>query len=431
MRFNTLSEWLRWQESMHPNAIDLGLERVQRVLAAMGLEQPPYRVLTVGGTNGKGSCVAFLDAMLRAQGYAVGAYTSPHLLRYNERVCIQGLEVSDAELVEAFASVEAARGTVSLTYFEFGTLAAFEIFRRRGVEVAVLEVGMGGRLDAVNVLQPEGALVASVALDHQEWLGYDRDSIGFEKAGIYRAGRPAICGDRDPPTRLLDTTRRLGAELQVLGRDYDWQAAGMYWDWHGRGSHIQQLPCPAMPGDRQVDNAASCIALLQMLCASLPVEAAAIRQGLRSARIHARFELWQGDVSWILDVAHNPAAAAVLAANLKANPARGRTLAVVGMLRDKAVEEVVRLLAPQLDSWYVAGLEGARGQTAAELAGRIQAALPAARLTACGDVTAACHAARSAARSGDRILVFGSFLTVGAVLRSACRNPVAITTESG
>ena len=417
MRFHTLPEWLRWQESMHPNAIDLGLERVRQVLAAMHLEQPAYRVLTVGGTNGKGSCVAFLDAMLRSQGYAVGAYTSPHLLRYNERVCVQGREVTDAELVEAFARVDAARGAVSLTYFEFGTLAAFEIFRQRGIQVAVLEVGMGGRLDAVNVLEPEGALVASVALDHQEWLGDDRNSIGFEKAGIYRSGRPAICGDRDSPARLLDSARRLGADLQVLGRDYDWQEAGNCWDWHGPRSRLQQLPYPAMPGMVQLDNAASCVALLQAVSASLPVEAAAIRAGLNSARIPARFEYWRGDVSWVLDVAHNPAAAAVLAANLKASPAHGRTLAVVGMLRDKAVEEVVTLLAPHVDSWYAAGLEGVRGQTAAELARRMQDALPAARLTACGDVNAACRAARSAARSGDRILVFGSFLTVGAVLR--------------
>jgi len=417
MRFTTLGDWLRWQEQLHPNPIDLGLERVRQVLQRMHLADTPFQVLTIGGTNGKGSCVAFLDAMLRAQCYRVGTYTSPHLLRYNERICTQGIEASDAELCDAFASVDKARRDVSLTYFEFGTLAAFEIFRRHRVEVAVLEVGMGGRLDAVNAIDPLGALVASIGLDHQEWLGKDRDSIGFEKAGIFRRQRPAICGDRVPPARFLETTKDIGAVLQVLGQEFDWQASGHDWQWQGRQGRMQNLPRPSLPGFIQMDNAASCIALLKAVAARLPVSESAIRKGLEAARIHARFEQWPGYVTWVLDVAHNPAAAGVLARNLAANPVTGKTLAVVGMLRDKAVEEVVRALTTQVYSWFVGGLDGARGQSALELVRRIQSAIPGAMTAEHPSVTEACHAAQSAAQKGDRILVFGSFQTVSAILR--------------
>ncbi|MDE2091660.1 MAG: bifunctional tetrahydrofolate synthase/dihydrofolate synthase [Gammaproteobacteria bacterium] len=417
MRFTTLGDWLSWQEHLHPNPIDLGLERVRQVLQRMGLADAPFQVLTVGGTNGKGSCVAFLDAMLRAQGYIVGAYTSPHLLRYNERICVQGVEATDSELVEAFAVVDKARGDVSLTYFEFGTLAAFEIFRRQRIEVAVLEVGMGGRLDAVNVIDPLGALVASIGLDHQEWLGNDRDTIGYEKAGIYRGQRPAICGDREPPHRFLDIAKQLGAELQVLGRDFDWQATGNNWQWLGPQVRVLDLPFPSLPGHIQLDNAASCIALVQAVAARLPIDAKAIRVGLETASIRARFERWPGDVAWVLDVAHNPAAAGVLASNLATYPVTGKTLAVVGMFRDKSAEEIARMLSPEIDVWFVGGLGGARGQSASELARRIHAVIPGAATNEYLSVTEACHAAQSAAQRGDRILVFGSFQTVSAILR--------------
>jgi dihydrofolate synthase / folylpolyglutamate synthase len=413
----TLDDWLRWQEQLHPNPIDLGLERVKLVLKAMGLDPPPYRVLTIGGTNGKGSCVAFLDAMLRAQRYKVGAYTSPHLLRYNERVCIQGIEATDAELCAAFECVDRSRGDISLTYFEFGTLAALEIFRRHGIEIALLEVGMGGRLDAVNAVDPLGALVVSIGLDHQEWLGSDRDSIGYEKAGIYRCRRPAVCGDRKPPLRLLETARQLGADLQILGVDFDWQASSEGWHWRGPGMCMQNLPLPAFQGLIQLDNAASCIALLQAVKVWLPVDEKALRTGLESAAIRARFEQQAGDISWVLDVAHNPDAARVLAAGLAANPVKGKTLAVLGMLRDKSAEEVAHVLASEIDAWFVCGLDGARGQAAADLAHRIQAAIPGAVPLEHPSVADACRAARVAALPGDRIVVFGSFQTVSAVLR--------------
>ncbi len=423
MRFKTLPEWLAWQEQLHPNAIDLGLDRVQRVLKSMALEPPPFRVLTVGGTNGKGSCVAFLDAMLRAAGYRVGAYTSPHLLRYNERICINDTQATDTELCAAFENVDAARDEMSLTYFEFGTLAALQIFRWHKIDVAVLEVGMGGRLDAVNVLDAEGALVASVDLDHQEWLGHDRDSIGYEKAGIFRARRPAICGDREPPPRMLETVRRLGTELQVLGRDFDWRATRRHWRWRGKHSFLKQLPPPALPGQIQYDNAASVIALLEAVRPAIAVSGNAVREGLQRAHLAARFERVPGDVDVVFDVAHNPAAAAVLARNLAAVPANGRTLAVVGMFRDKAAEEVARGVASQIDGWFMGGLGGPRGQTAADLAKRIHTALPAVTPAEYPTVADAYRAARATAKTGDRIVVFGSFQTVGSILR--------LTQESG
>lgn len=416
MRFKTLQEWLSWQEQLHPNAIDLGLDRVTAVLGSLGLSQPAYPILTVGGTNGKGSSVAFAESMLRAAGFKVGAYTSPHLLRYNERVRIDGVEAGDAEFCDAFERIDAARGGTSLTYFEFGTLAAFEVFARRGVTAAVLEVGMGGRLDAVNAVDPAAALVASVGLDHQDWLGPDRESIGFEKAGIYRGGRPALCGDRDPPPSLLRHARDIGAELQVLGRDFDWKADGASWIWRGPGGDIRDLPTPALPGRIQYDNAATVIAALRAT-PELSVPEAAIRKGLMSATLSARFQRLPGRVERVFDVAHNPDAARVLADNLRAHPVAGRTFGVMGMFRDKAVEEVTAILAPCLDRWYLGGLEGLRGQSASALATRLRTAAPGAVVSEFPSVRAAYTGAQAEARDGDRLVVFGSFQTVGAILK--------------
>jgi len=417
MRFKTLEEWLAWQEQLHPNPIDLGLERARRVLETLGLARPPYRMLTVGGTNGKGSSVAFAEAMLRAGGYRVGAYTSPHILRYNERIRVEGVDVSDVELCESFDRIDQARGEMSLTYFEFGTLAAFDILARRGVEVAVLEVGLGGRLDAVNAVDPDAALVASVGLDHQDWLGPDRESIGYEKAGIYRGGRPAIYGDREPPASLLQHAGSIGARLQRIGRDFDWREEGGRWTWRGRGGVLHDLPAPALPGRIQYDNASTVIAALRSLDAVLPLTEQAIRDGLVQAAVPARFQRVSGEVECIFDVAHNPDAARVLAANLAAMPAAGHTYGVMGMFRDKAAEEVALALAPRLDRWYLGGTEGARGQSAADLGKRVHAAVPQANAVEYASVPDAYAAARRDARSGDRVVVFGSFQTVAAVLK--------------
>ena len=417
MRFTTLQEWLSWQEQLHPNPIDLGLERAKQVLATLGLAKPPYRMLTVGGTNGKGSSVAFAEAMLRAGGYRVGAYTSPHLLRYNERIRVEGEEVSDAELCASFTRIDAARGTMSLTYFEFGTLAAFDILAQRGVEVAVLEVGLGGRLDAVNAVDPDAALVVSVGLDHQDWLGPDRESIGYEKAGIYRRGRPAIYGDRDPPASLLQHAGSVGAGLQLLGRDFDWRDQGERWIWRGRGSELRDLPRPTLPGRIQYDNASAVIAALKSLADRLPLGEEAIRDGLLNAAVPARFQRVPGEVECIFDVAHNPDAARVLADNLKAAPSSGLTYGVMGMFRDKAAEEVAQALASRLDRWYLGGIEGARGQSARDLGRRVRQAVPGAATGEYPSVAAAYAAARRDARSGDRLVIFGSFQTVAAVLK--------------
>jgi len=416
-RFNTLEEWLSWQEQLYPQVIDLGLHRVQALLKALDLTQPGFPILTIGGTNGKGSSVSFAEAMLRAAGHKVGAYVSPHLLRYNERVRVEGMDVSDAEFCESFARIDEARGDLRVTYFEFGTLAAIDILSRRGISAAVLEVGLGGRLDAVNALDADVALISSIGLDHQEWLGDDRESIGREKAGIFRKGRPAICGDRQPPDSLGEQAGVVGARLQVLGRDFEREIHGDTWDWSGQAGEFRALPAPALPGRIQYDNAAAVIAALQSH-PRLAVPESAIRAGLEQARIPARFQRVGGPIETVYDVSHNPDAARVLAGNLLAFPAAGRTFAVMGMFKDKAAEEVTRALQGCFAHWYLGGLEGPRGQDATSLASRLRSVSPDAALSEFSSVSAAYVAAKSAARPGDRIVVFGSFQTVAAVLKT-------------
>lgn len=413
-RFATLNDWLSWQETLHPRAIELGLERVREVLQRLHPEPAPQVFITVGGTNGKGSCVAFLDAILRAAGYTVGAYTSPHLLRYNERIRINGAAVDDATLCQTFARIDAARADISLTYFEFGTLAALELFRQANVAVALLEVGLGGRLDAVNCVDADAALVTSIDLDHTEWLGPDRDPIGYEKAGIYRPGRPAICADPHPPAGLLDQARKMGTHLQLVGRDYAFARTDQGWRWWNNTLQFDDLPLPTLVGDHQLGNAAAALATLISLADRLPVNAAAIRTGLAMARIPGRFEIFPGTVEWILDVAHNPHAARALAANLRERPCTGQTLAIVGLLADKDAEGVIAALTEVVDGWYTVTLDGPRGRTATELAIVLQAV--GIQAATCPDALAACRSAKRAAKPGDRIVVFGSFHTVAPVL---------------
>jgi dihydrofolate synthase/folylpolyglutamate synthase len=417
MRFKTLQEWLAWQEQLYPDLIDLGLHRVQAVLHALDLAHPGFPILTVGGTNGKGSSVSFAEAMLRAAGHKVGAYVSPHLLRYNERVRVDGADVSDAEFCESFQRIDDARGGLRVTYFEFGTLAAIDILTRRGVTAAVLEVGLGGRLDAVNALDADVALISSIGLDHQEWLGPDRESIGREKAGIFRKGKPAICGDRQPPASLLDHAKTLGTKLQLIGKDFEGSTQGDTWTWRGQGGELKGLPTPALPGHIQYDNAATVIAALQS-DPRLQVPESAIHEGLAQASIPARFQREAGAVQTVFDVSHNPDAARVLADNLLAYPVTGRTVAVLGMFKDKAVEEVALALKGRFQHWYLGGLEGPRGQSAAALGSRLRKALPEAAVTESPAVAAAYARAMSEAAPGDRVVVFGSFQTVAAVLKA-------------
>jgi len=417
VRFPTLDAWLAWQETLHPSEIELGLERVAAVLRRLHLAPPPFAVITVGGTNGKGSTVAMLEAILRAGGYRVGAYTSPHLLHYNERVRLDGGEVEDATLCEAFERIDQARGDISLTYFEFGTLAALDIFWCSPVDVAILEVGMGGRLDAVNVLDADVALVTTVDIDHAQWLGGTREAIAFEKAGIYRGGRPAIYGSLDAPQSLLDHAATLGARLYRYGQDFGAEAGGEGWRWWGGGRERRALPLPALRGRSQLQNAAGVLMALEALSGRLPLDQAQIRAGLLAVQLPGRFQVQAGIVTRILDVAHNPQAAGELAANLVAMPCTGRTLAVVGMLADKDMAGALAQLQGSVDHWYPGALHVPRGAATAQLGQALAtAAVAAERITFCADVGTALALAQQAARPGDRIVIFGSFHTVAEAL---------------
>jgi dihydrofolate synthase/folylpolyglutamate synthase len=414
MRFTTLDDWLRWQETLHPRTIDLGLQRVSAVLARLRPEPLSFITITVGGTNGKGSCVAFLDAILRAAGYRVGAYTSPHLLRYNERIRVNGVEADDRSLCEVFARIDGARGDLSLTYYEFGTLAALELFHGAGVDVAVLEVGLGGRLDAVNIVDADAALVTSIDLDHTDWLGADRDSIAYEKAGIFRSNRPAICADSDPPPRLIEHARQIGARLLRVDHEYDFTRTGETWSWRSDEWRLDDLSLPALTGQQQLRNAAAVLMTLTSLRQQLPVSPAAIHAGLTEATLPGRFQIIPGPVEWILDVAHNPSAAAVLAQNLRVRPCPGQTLAIMGLLADKDAVGIIKALTPVIDAWCAVTLEGSRGRTGAELIDLLHEL--GASATAVTHIHDACRAAHAVARPGDRIIVLGSFHTVAPVL---------------
>jgi dihydrofolate synthase/folylpolyglutamate synthase len=428
----TLDEWLDYQQQIHARGIDMGLERVREVWQRMGAPHPAPVVITVGGTNGKGSTVAFLEAMLRAGGLRVGAYTSPHILRYNERVRVDGVEAEDAALIDAFERIEAARGAdsrqpVTLTYFEFGTLAAFDVFARAGLDVALLEVGLGGRLDAVNVVDADCAVVVTVDLDHMEYLGPDRESIGREKAGIFRAGKPAIVGETNPPQSLLDHAHGLGARVEVLGRDFGWepQIDALRW-WH-RNPDQSRYVAPgeefgtqtlltgelALEGAFQYHNAATAIAALHALGERVRWDVSALERPRYAIDrdpplLPGRLQHLASNPDLVVDVGHNPQA---------------ETRAVFGALADKDIEGVVVALGARIGHWYLAGLddESPRGETVARLAARVRAALPEAICAEYPDIVAALAAARVEATADDRVIAFGSFHVVGPVLREVAR----------
>jgi dihydrofolate synthase/folylpolyglutamate synthase len=416
----TLDEWLSYLERQHPQTIALGLERVQRVSTLLGLK-PTFRVITVGGTNGKGSTCAMFESILQHAGYRVGCYTSPHLLRYNERVRIDAREASDEALCRAFAQIEAARGGVPLTYFEYGTLAALLIFAAAGIDVAVLEVGLGGRLDAVNVLDTDCAIVTTVDIDHTDYLGDTREKIGFEKAGIFRPHRPAICGDPSPPATLVEHARAIEADLLLSGRDFGFEASARQWQYWGPGGRRSGLPYPALRGAHQIANAAACITALDRLRPVLPVAAQDIRSALVEVEVPARFQVLPGRPQVILDVAHNPHAARALANNLAEMKGRGRTFAVFSMLRDKDIAGVIEALKPHIDQWLVAPSEGPRGADAQYFVQALSRAGVTAPVAAFVDVSASWDAARDLAGEDDKIVVFGSFLTVSSFLRERTR----------
>ena len=418
----TLADWLARLEQLHPSTIELGLDRVSQVKEALGLA-PTFPLILVGGTNGKGSTCAYLEAILGAAGYKTGLYTSPHLLRYNERVRIAGKQASDAELVAAFERIDAARGDTSLTYFEFGTLGAMLQFIAAGVDVAILEVGLGGRLDAVNAFDADVAIVTSVDLDHMDYLGDTREQIGFEKAGIYRTARPAICADLNPPASLLDHARRIGADLCCIERDFSAQREGDHWTYRSPDTTRSALPLPAMAGAYQLRNAAGALAALDALQRRLPVSEAAIHAGLASAQVPGRFQRIACAPEVILDVAHNPEAARSLAATLREQPVAGRTLAVVGMLADKDAAGVFAALSGEIDAWWVCTLDSPRAREASKLALELRTHVHGVPISVQPDVNTALAEARNVAREGDRILAFGSFYTVAAVLNHAASHP--------
>jgi dihydrofolate synthase/folylpolyglutamate synthase len=416
----SLDAWLAHIDRVHSQSIALGLDRVAAVRDAMRVDQHAP-VITVGGTNGKGSTCAMLENILRCAGYRVGLYTSPHLLDYNERVRVEAVPASDEALCAAFAAVEAARGDIPLTYFEFGTLAAWKIFAEAGLDVLILEVGMGGRLDAVNIFDADCAIVTSVDIDHTQFLGDTREAIGREKAGIFRTGKPAIVGDPMPPASLIEHARQIGARLEISGRDFGFAGDRQQWGfWRYDGGQLARrggLAYPALRGANQLLNASAVIAALDNLRDKLPTSMGDLRRGLITVELPGRFQVLPGKPAVVLDVAHNTQAAGVLNENLSNMGYFPETWAVFGMLRDKDIASVVRLLRDRVDHWFCASLEGPRAATAAQLAEIVRAERPDADVRQFESASQAFVAARDAAGEGDRIVAFGSFLTVADVMR--------------
>ena len=426
-RPTTLAAWLAYLETLHPKAIALGLDRVEAVSARMGMSLS-CPVVTVTGTNGKGSTCALLESMLRAAGHRTGLYTSPHLLAYNERVRLGGANVTDGQLVTAFNAVEDARADIALTYFEFGTLAALWLFARAAPDAVVLEVGLGGRLDAVNIVDADVAVVTSIDLDHMDYLGPTREDIAREKAGIFRAGRPVVCAEPSPPETLFAHARVLRTPVSRIGRDYGYVAQGAQWEYWGPGGARYGLPYPALRGAIQLVNAATAIATLDLLRDRVLVGAGSVRDGLVTVELAGRFQVLPGQPTIVLDVAHNPQAAHVFAAALGTMGFHPQTIAVFGMLGDKDIAGVISATRSRIDRWHVATLPGPRGAGAAMLAAHLErAGIAASAIRTFDDVGSALRSAREEAREADRIIVFGSFLTVGTAL--AASRPGATATQ--
>ncbi|MBL8521725.1 MAG: bifunctional tetrahydrofolate synthase/dihydrofolate synthase [Betaproteobacteria bacterium] len=430
MNPGTLEEWLDFIGRQHSAEIDMGLDRVRAVWQRMGSPQAPLNIV-VGGTNGKGSTCAMLESIYRAAGYRTGFYSSPHFLRFNERVRIGGREVADAPLVAAFAAVERARqaGTrpEPLTYFEFATLAALHLFASEPLDIGILEVGLGGRLDAVNLVDGDVAIVVSVDLDHQSYLGDTREAIGFEKAHLFRAGRPAIFADLAPPRTVVEHAASLGAQWIALEQGYTYRVLESQWDFIA-GAHARRaLPLPALRGRYQLKNAASALMAVACLEARLPVSIGHIKRGLLEVEWPGRMQVLPGQPAVVLDVAHNPHAARALDQALGGMPFAQNSFAVFGMLRDKAIAGVISVLKDRFDHWFVAGLDGesARGATVKEVSAALAAQGLSSRVSGHLDIASAYAAARERAGPNDRIVAFGSFFTVAEILRLAPNRPHA------
>ena len=409
-----LDHWLSWFETLHPKRIDMSLDRLASVLDTRHLRPPQCKIVTVAGTNGKGSCVAMLESIYWHAGYGVGTFTSPHLKRFNERIRIDGADSTNEELIAVFESIDAALGPITLSYFEASFVAALEVFKRHAVDVAILEVGMGGRLDATNTVDADCALIASIDLDHREFLGETREAIGREKAGIVRRGKPVVIGDRAIPRSVLEHAAAVGAVPYVLGRDFDARRVASGWVRDADTAAV--LPLPPFGGDEQLANAAACAVVVERLGSVLPVAERALAAGIDRAYLRGRLERQDVDgVQWVFDVAHNPAAAAGLAASLSRWPAAANTWIVFAAMRDKDLAGVVQPFAATAAGWFVAQASADRGATGEEL-GLLLASLDARGVVVTADAAAAVAAARATARPGDRVLVYGSFHTVGAAM---------------
>ncbi|MCK5725708.1 MAG: bifunctional tetrahydrofolate synthase/dihydrofolate synthase [Thiotrichaceae bacterium] len=408
-RFTTLDDWLHWQESLHWQSIDLGLDRIREVAGRLSLFELPFQLITVAGTNGKGSTIALMEAMLASTEYSVGIYTSPHLYRYNERVCIDEIEVSDAMLCDAFSAIDEARQNISLSYFEFSTLAAVWLFQQKSVDIGILEVGLGGRLDAVNCWDADIAVITSIGIDHVDWLGDNRESIAREKAGIFRKDKIAVSGDPEPPKAIALLAEKVGAVLLQVGRDFDWQCAEANWQLKWNDLLWQELPFPALVGEHQVNNAATAIITLQHL-QKVIIDKVMIEKALKRVSLSARMEFLQTKPDIILDVAHNPHAVEKLALWLEKNPIQGKTYALFTMLEDKDIATVVSHMAVYIDHWYVVGLAEPRGLSGENLVSRMtEKRVNKLDLSLYETVEMAWNTCKTKLGSHDRFVVFGSF----------------------
>lgn len=417
MRFSSLPEWLSWQEGLHPSTIELGLERISEVFKRLHSGSPPCPVITVAGTNGKGSSVALLESIYQQAGYQTGVYTSPHLMRYNERIHLNGEEVSDEDICESFERIDQARQQgeeISLTYFEFGTLAALDIFFRAKPDVMILEVGLGGRYDAVNILDADVALITSIGLDHTDWLGHDRETIAKEKAGIMRKNKPVIFSAPDIPNSIEETAKDVGAMLYQRVKDFDWKNGMTYasWDWTSGKQQRTALPHPHLRGNHQLDNAAGVLMVIECLADKLSVNQKQIKSALLSVSVPGRFQCLFGDPMHILDVAHNEASMACLAELLSSQVCGGNNVAVLGMLNDKSHAEALSVMLPEIKKWYVADLDVPRGAKASHLENVLKSLDRDTDVSCFADVNQAISAADAEAEQGDRVIIFGSFYTV-------------------
>jgi dihydrofolate synthase/folylpolyglutamate synthase len=418
MRFTTLQDWLDWQETLHPSEIELGLERVAQVWNRLNPERLSSIVITIAGTNGKGSSAAILESILLAAGHTVGCYTSPHLLNYNERIRVSGQQASDQAICDAFTRVDSAREDTTLTYFEFGTLAALDIFAQEHLDIIILEVGLGGRLDAVNIIDPDVSLITTIDIDHTNWLGDTRDEIALEKAGILRPGRPAVFGGKNPPQALLDKARELGVVLSIAGEDFSYSRAEQNWSWEGRETSYKQLPEPQLKGRFILQNCSAVLMALELLGGRLELSEDSVARGVETVAILGRFQVIPGDITLIFDVAHNPEAAAELAANLAAIQGEGRNLGIFSALADKDIGRMIEPLVGLIDLWYIGELDSNRAATLDQIHSSITASgVAPSNVISHKLLSQAQTKAMADAETHDKLVIFGSFLTVAEIMQ--------------